>query len=55
MKKPNLWRLCMKNRDIVILVIVLLGMGWLFYDNYQRNSAPQKAPAKIEQLKPITK
>ncbi len=45
----------MKNRDIVILVIVLLGIGWLFYDNYQRNSTPEKTPMKIEQLKPIAK
>lgn len=45
----------MKTRDVVILVVVLLGIGWLLFDNYKRGqitiehpkaAAPAAAPAK---------
>lgn len=43
----------MKRREIIITVIVLLGIGWLFYENYTRSQQPK--PATVEHVKPVTK
>lgn len=42
----------MKNREIVIAVIVLLGIGWLFFANYNKSAKDDKKPATIERVQP---
>lgn len=45
----------MANRDIVLSIIVLLGIGWLFFANYNKSTKPEAKPATIEHVKPLAK
>jgi hypothetical protein len=42
----------MKNREIIVTVIVLLGIGWLFFANYNKTAKTDKKPATIEHVQP---
>lgn len=45
----------MANRDIVLTILVLLGIGWLLFENYHAAPKEEPKPATIEHVKPIAK
>ncbi|MBS0635362.1 MAG: hypothetical protein JSR37_07870 [Verrucomicrobia bacterium] len=46
----------MPRRDVIILVVVLAGIGWLLLENYHRShTKPAQKPATIEHAQPLTK
>jgi len=44
----------MKNRDIILIVLVLLGISWLIFENYHRSATPTPKP-QVNQAKPAPK
>lgn len=43
----------MSNRDISLIILVLLGISWLIFENYHRTATPAAKP-QATQEKPAT-
>ncbi len=45
----------MANRDIILSIIVLAGIGWLLFENYHQRPQKDQKPATIERVQPQAK
>lgn len=39
----------MSNRDIMLIILVLLGISWLIFENYHRKAVPTTKPQTTQE------